>query len=77
MFLRYFSKRDKAYGILKVKDVHPAKWVLDVPCQFGLQPVVNGTPDRLEEGQRRRIGIDAGERTGIPEQDAARLVEVG
>src|ERR1700676_1631168 len=39
--------------------------MLHVLCEFGLQPVVHRTSDRLEQQQRRRVGIDAGECTRI------------
>src|ERR1700674_121151 len=39
--------------------------MLHVLCDFGLQSVVYRTPNRLEEQQRRRVGIDAGECTSI------------
>ena len=39
--------------------------MLYVLCEFGLQSVVHRTSDRLKQQQGRRVGIDAGECTGI------------
>src|ERR1039457_6123028 len=39
--------------------------MLYVLCEFGLQSVVHRTSERLKQQQGRRVGIDAGECTGI------------